>query len=79
MTTAGVFRGEHVLATLSRAADGSLTALTIELDGASDIPIAWTGPATVGTGDSDGRSGRATFEGQEHDLHYIQGLLEQRW
>jgi hypothetical protein len=63
VTTAGIFRGERVLATLSRASDGSLTAITIELDGASDIPIVWTGQASVTTADADGRAGQATFDG----------------
>lgn len=63
VTTAGIFRGERVLATLSRATDGSLTAITIELDGASDIPIVWSGQASVTTADADGRAGRATFDG----------------
>ena len=63
VNTAGVFRGEHVIVTLARALDGTLTAITIELDGASDIPIIWTGVATVVTRDPDGRSGRATFNG----------------
>jgi hypothetical protein len=63
VTTAGIFRGERVLATLTRGDDGTLKDITIELDGASDIPIVWTGEATVTTLDADGRSGRATFDG----------------
>jgi len=63
VTTAGIFRGEHVVATLGRSADGALDLITIELDGASDIPIVWTGQANVTTHDPDGRSGRATFDG----------------
>ena len=63
VTTAGVFRGQHVLATLGRSADGTLDVITIELDGANDIPVAWSGQASVVTQDPDGRSGRATFDG----------------
>jgi hypothetical protein len=72
--TAGIFRGEHVIATLARSVDGTLTAITIELDGTSDIPVAWTGNATVVTGDADGRSGRATFDGLVGTNIAVRGL-----
>ena len=74
VSTAGSFRGEHVIVSLARAVDGTLTAITIELDGASDIPIVWSGVATVVTRDPDGRSGRATFDGLVGTNVAVKGL-----